>query len=130
MGPEDSWELSLMICVRNSESHSMCMDFSPSTDLAVLRLKQHISIWSISALKELRFFASHSIGWDCALTWLAISANGRLIVSAYADGTFMRWDAENGEPVGVLVKAHLHPVSCLAVGKDGSTFVTGSGDGS
>ncbi len=129
LGAEDSREMSLLGC-RGRSSRTTLMDFSRSTDIAVLvDSYDEVSVWSVSAQKKQRSFSLPDT-WECRLTCVAMSANGELIVSGHDDGTFMQWDARTGEPVGDWVEAHSEDVTCLAISKDGSTIVTGSKDGS
>ncbi len=65
-------------------------------------------------------------------TWvlrcLVVSANERLIVFEHKYRSFQQWESKSGEPVGIEIKVHDRVVSCIAIGKDGSTFATGPRD--
>ena len=89
LGPQDSRELSLLTC--HEHVFGVCMDFLRSADVAVVGTGNQISIWSLSAQKEL-----WSMTVKSDVTCVAISANGSRIVARHADGTFQRWDT-NGE---------------------------------
>ena len=126
LGPQDSREVSLLTCLTNPIFVNM--DFSRATDRALVEAMDKISIWSVSAQKELSSFCLPPNLVKSALYCVAISADGRLIVTGHDDGTFKQWNAESGEPVRVGVKAHNDSVTCLAISNDGSTIVTGSKD--
>ena len=125
LGPEDSRELSLLVIPRGPYG-DVVMDLSHSKDIAVSGAGDEISVWSICTQKEVCSFSIPFVG--CELTCVAISANGEVIVSGHEDGTFMRWDARSGEPVGDQVEAHSDVLACLAISKDGTTIFTGSYD--
>ena len=124
LGPQDSREMSVMACLKRP-SDFVFIDFSHSTDIAVLGAGDKISAWSAYAQKKLSSFSLPDTS-KRELTSAAISANGELIVSGHKDGTFMRWDARNGKPVGVRVEAHSGALNCLTISKDASTIVTAS----
>ena len=93
----DSQEVSLLSSTRYPSS--VHIDFSRSTDRAIVATAQQIWMWSIGAQKEMISFSCKS-----SLYCVAISANGKHIVSGRGDGTFMRWDAANGDPVESQLK--------------------------
>ncbi len=119
-------EVSLLKCIRNGSF--VDTDFSRSTDKAVVWTVDQVSVWNMRAQKELCCFDSRSSFVNSQRTCLAISDDGQLVVSGYADGTFQRWDAESGRQVGIGVGAHEGRVTCLAISEDASTIVTGSRD--
>ncbi len=127
LGLQDNREVSHMAC--HMKTHIWDMNFSSSADKVVVGGGDRISVWSVSAQKELRSFSLLTVFPEKSLLrCVAISANGKLIVSGHANGTFMVWDGESGEPVGPRVEAHSKGVTCLAISKVGSTIVTGSED--
>ncbi len=121
LGLVDSRELSVLIYERYP--NSLCMDFSRSTDKAVVCEGMQISVCSISTQKEVSSFRSRP-----ALSCIAIKANGSLVVAGHCDGTLMRWDAQSGEAIGIEIEAHNGWVKCIAIGEEGSIIATGSTD--
>ena len=119
-------EVSLLTCL--SKRNFMLMDFSRSTDIAVVGILNQISVWSVSAQEQLCSFSLRSLPENSVLICLEVSANGRLIVSGHSDGTYRLWDADSGEQVGDEVQAHRDSLTCVVISKDGSTIVTGSKD--
>jgi WD40 repeat protein len=73
---------------------------------------------------ELRGFEGH----DDAVTGVALSADGRQVVSASADGTARVWDIETCEQ-RVVFRGHRGPVRCVALSSDGQLAVSGGPDG-
>jgi len=59
---------------------------------------------------------------------LAISPDGRQIVSGSADDTLKVWNAETGQEIRTL-KGHNHIVFCLAFSRDGQRIASSSADG-
>ena len=59
---------------------------------------------------------------------LAVTPDGRRIVSGDADGSVRLWDVETGGEVGEL-KGHVGPVHAVAVTSDGRYVVSGGNDG-
>jgi WD domain, G-beta repeat len=60
---------------------------------------------------------------------VAISANGKTIVSGGQDGTVLRWNAQTGTPIGQPLTGHLGSVDSIAISADGKTIVSGGQDG-
>ena len=59
---------------------------------------------------------------------VAISADGKTIVSGDYNGTVHRWDAQTGAAIGQPLTGHLSWVSSVAISADGKTIVSGSHD--
>ncbi len=62
-----------------------------------------------------------------AVLGVAISADGRRLVSASEDGTIKVWDAASGQPLLTLM-GHTRPVRSVALSADGSCIVSGGYD--
>jgi WD40 repeat protein len=58
---------------------------------------------------------------------VAFGADERLLVTGNLDGTFQRWDAITGSPLGEPVRAHSGDVTSIAFLSDGRRFITGGG---
>ena len=61
------------------------------------------------------------------VTSVALSADGRTIISGSAEGTIKVWDLESGDCLRTL-QGHSWRVSSIALSADGRTIVSGSGD--
>lgn len=72
---------------------------------------------------ELRTLAGHGKN----VTSVAISPDGKKVVSGSADLTIKVWDLETGVE-GLNLNGHTAYVSCLAITSDGRWIVSGSGD--
>jgi hypothetical protein len=62
------------------------------------------------------------------VTGVAVSPDGKLVVTAGVDGTARLWDPANGKQLRVL-KGHEGRVTAVAFARDGSLVVTGAADG-
>ncbi|KAG8872403.1 hypothetical protein FRB98_009639 [Tulasnella sp. 332] len=60
---------------------------------------------------------------------LAISSDGKTVVSGSGDRTARLWDIETGRARGDALKGHTESVSCLAISPDGKTLAAGSSGG-
>ena len=59
---------------------------------------------------------------------VAVSADGRAIVSGSLDNTIRIWDMESGTPIGEPLRGHERSVYCVAMDASGRTIVSGSND--
>ena len=81
--------------------------------------------WDIEPGRELRRFVGHS---DMVLS-VALSSDGRRVLTGSEDKTARLWDAETGQPIWTLERQG-GPVTSVAFSPDGGRIVTGSQDGS
>ena len=58
---------------------------------------------------------------------VAISHDGKRVVTGSSDNTAIIWDADNGTPLDTL-KAHSYNINSVAISHDGKRIVTGSMD--
>jgi WD40 repeat protein len=61
---------------------------------------------------------------------LAITPDGKTVLTAGDDATIRLWSARDGSPVKVLSGLHAAPIVAVAVSPDGKVFLTGAADGS
>ncbi len=64
---------------------------------------------------------------NAVITDAAISADGRLIVTAGKDGRARFWEAATGRPTGIVL-THFKSVTCVALSPDGRTAATACED--
>lgn len=67
-------------------------------------------------------------GYSNSVTSVAISADGRTIVSGSSDNTVRLWNTQTGEPIGQPLECHIEGITSVALSADGSTIVSGSWD--
>jgi len=73
--------------------------------------------------KEIRRFG----GQEDAVTGIAVSPDGKLLVGAGGDGTVQFWDVASGTVIGSLT-GHRGAVSAVAFTADGQAVITGGAD--
>jgi len=59
---------------------------------------------------------------------IALSRDGRRIVSGSTDNTIQLWDAETAEPIGNPIRGHRDDVKAVAFSADGEQIISGSRD--
>lgn len=83
-----------------------------------------IRIWATTSGEELATLPAHTSGvWS-----LALSADGRRLVSGGGDGTVKLWQVERDEPVAIL-PGNGGAVFGVAITADGQQVVSGGEDG-
>jgi WD40 repeat protein len=101
--------------------------FSPDAHFAVLGCAGQsfeVCLYDLQNEKEIRRFAGHT----AKILSVAISADGRRIVSGGADNSVRVWDAETGKQLFGLL-GHEKPIYSLSLSASGSLALSGSGDG-
>ena len=102
---------------------------------AILRL---VSADRITPSAEARGALLDALSWlrdmrklvvtDAPIAAVAVSPDGRRIVSGSADNTLRLWNAETGAPVGGPLEGHTDRVWSVAFSPDGLRIVSGSSD--
>eukprot|EP00178_Gracilaria_changii_P001969 TRINITY_DN1287_c0_g1_i1.p1 TRINITY_DN1287_c0_g1~~TRINITY_DN1287_c0_g1_i1.p1 ORF type:complete len:978 (+),score=154.69 TRINITY_DN1287_c0_g1_i1:525-3458(+) len=124
------WDTHTGVCQRvvecKSEAHKCVVQFLANGSLVAcqmsdLSLQVRHSLSSKPAVQPLR---GHTDWVMC----VAMSTDGRRIVSRSRDHTVRVWNACTGIAVGQPLRGHKDWVRCLAVSTDGSRIVSGSDD--
>ncbi len=89
--------------------------------LAIATLTQSIVIWDVARRQQTGEWLGHLDGVNC----LAYSRDGRWLASGSDDRTLRLWDAETGQPSG-LVELDTQ-IKALAFAPDGRSLFTGNG---
>ncbi|MEA5581072.1 serine/threonine-protein kinase [Nodularia harveyana UHCC-0300] len=82
-----------------------------------------IKVWNLATGKEIATLNSHSQ----RVNVVAISPDGRTLVSGSDDKTIKIWDLETNQLVRTL-RGHLDSIQALAISPDGMTLASGSDD--
>ncbi len=82
-----------------------------------------IHVWDVATGKEVRRFEGHTE----PVPAMAISPDGRRLVTGSADRTIRLWDVASGRELHQL-KGHTDAVTCVAFSHDGRRVVSGSLD--
>ena len=86
-------------------------------------LRGELRVWDASTGKEVLALEGH----DGVVRSLAVSPDGKWIVSGSEDKTIRLWDASTGEEMRSLL-GHAAPVISVAFSHDGKRIVSGAGD--
>ncbi|KAG8993500.1 hypothetical protein FRB93_001957 [Tulasnella sp. JGI-2019a] len=101
----------------------LCVTWSPDGKIASGSIDKTIRLWESST--------GVPIGkpWTTTRTYgLALSPDGKRIVSTTGDYTLCLWDAHTGQLIGSPWEGHTLEVFCAAWSPDSKTIVSGSGD--
>ncbi|WGV26771.1 protein kinase domain-containing protein [Halotia branconii] len=82
-----------------------------------------IKLWNLETGKQIRTFIGHS-SW---INSVAISPDGKTLVSGSSDETIKLWNLETGEQIRTFT-GHSESVNSVAISPDGKTLVSGSSD--
>ena len=115
--------------LRALESHSTAViDVAVSEDgrlaVSVPILQKRLKVWDVASGHMLRTLAPAD---DSGSTAVAVTADGRLAVSASEGETLKVWDVESGRELRTL-KGHTGVVNGVALSKDGRLAVSASTD--
>lgn len=82
-----------------------------------------VRLWDAGSGKELRAFEGHPL----YVRSVALSSNGKYVLSAGTDRTIRLWDADTGKELRTF-QGHMNPVGSLAFSPDGKRVLTGTSD--
>jgi len=89
----------------------------------VVTTTDDLHVWDISTGKEIRKLHGHSGN----ITSVAISPDGRLVVSGSMDNTLKLWDLASGKEIRTFT-GHVAPVNSVSFTPNGKYIVSGSSD--
>ena len=95
----------------------------PISQPSVPRTLVQSSSKSLQVRKCLQTLSGHS-SWVVAI---ALSSDGRTLISGGLDDRILLWDLSTGERLGILT-GHSKPINCLATSPDGKTLISCSDD--
>lgn len=104
-------------------SGAVCLGISPDSQTLVSASGNTIKIWDLSTGKLKSTIAGHSD----AVKSIAISPDGRTLVSGSSDNTIKIWDLRTSKLKNVLAE-HSGAVNSVAISPDGQILVSGSSD--
>jgi WD40 repeat protein len=82
-----------------------------------------VTLWEAFSGKKLRSLEGHTR----AVTKVALSVDGKRLVTGSNDNTVFLWDTSNGKKVQTF-QGHAHPITSVALSWDGKQLVTASWD--
>ncbi|CDF36259.1 unnamed protein product [Chondrus crispus] len=110
---------------RRSVTSATCATFCERKGYVVVGYDDGtLRLWSTSETKVLRSFRGHRSEVRC----VAMSGDGRRVVSGSEDASVRVWDVETGAQVGEALVGHTDVVRSVAMSGDGKRVVSGSED--
>jgi WD40 repeat protein len=85
--------------------------------------KKIVRMWDIATGRDVRIFSGNTK----PIYTLALSPDGRTIVSGGQDNSVMLWDVESGRTIHTFT-GHIRPVRSVAISRDGRYVLSGSED--
>ena len=76
-----------------------------------------ITVWDLASGKQLRVFEGHS----AKINGMAITPDGKLLISGGADRVFIVWDVASGKPIYTSVPLSA-AITAVAISRDGRYF--------
>ena len=103
--------------------------FSPSQSVITKHLEKFLGIAKVAVGQQNDWPRNeHVLQCGSSVNSVALSPDGRHIVSGSHDNTVQVWDAQTGGQVGNPLQGHTNSVSSVAFSPDGRHIVSGSWD--
>ncbi len=122
-------QVMMTLSLEDTAAHSLI--FSQDGKTLVTGSYRKIKVWNISTKEELSCIdveLQHSLmGHSHIVSSLALSKNGKILVSASKDKTIKIWHLKRGELIRTI-KGHIDRVCAVALSKDEQIIASGSAD--
>ncbi|MDP5339116.1 MAG: serine/threonine protein kinase, partial [Nodularia sp. (in: cyanobacteria)] len=115
--------ISLAKVLQGDEDLVSSVAISPDSQIFASSGDRLIKVWNLATGKEIATLKSHVQ----RVNVVAISPDGRTLVSGSDDKTIKIWDLPTGELVRTL-RGHSDSIQAIAISPDGATLVSGSDD--
>ncbi len=115
--------ISLAKVLQGDEDLVSSVAISPDSQIFASSGDRLIKVWNLTTGKEIATLKSHVQ----RVNVVAISPDGRTLVSGSDDKTIKIWDLPTGELVRTL-RGHSDSIQAIAISPDGATLVSGSDD--
>jgi WD40 repeat protein len=118
----------LSLCEKGEIGHGMLwlvhsLELAPPNATELHRLiRINLGGWRTQLRAQQHLFAGPDLTWQ-----VGFSPDGKLVLTAYLDGTIRLWDSTGGDPVGAPMK-HEKEVKTFAFSRDSRLLATGSDD--
>ncbi|MEA5515299.1 serine/threonine-protein kinase [Nodularia sp. UHCC 0506] len=116
-------DISLAKVLPGHEHLVLSVAISPDSQILVSSGDRNIKVWNLVTGKEIAILKSHFQ----RVNVVAISPDGRTVVSGSDDKTIKIWDLPTGELIRTL-RGHSDSIQAIAISPDGKTLVSGSDD--
>jgi WD40 repeat protein len=91
-------------------------------------LSNGVRIWDLETGRLIAHGEQHRAEFHNYVSSIAVSRDGRRIVSGSTDHTIQIWDAETATPIGSPLKGHRDAVDGVAFSANGEQIISGSSD--
>jgi WD40 repeat protein len=125
---ESGLQLSQPISMKNSPSSALAVSKDERHIITDGELSNGVRIWDLDTGQLIAHGEAHAPQYSNYVRSLALSRDGRRIVSGSTDRTIQMWDAETAAPIGGPLTGHRDTVDGVAFSVDGEQIISGSSD--